>query len=160
MSRSWYEMLQEFHKACGTNDPTRPSIPDVPKKALRMKLIEEEYEELMGNNDFPPQIGALEEDNLENIAKELCDLIYVLIGCGLAYGINMDKAFAEVHKSNMTKFPKNGEPLNRRPDGKVMKPSTYKPADMGKVIWDYEDDTSSEHYPSSNIFGNGPINIA
>lgn len=128
---NWVHMLKEFHKACETEDPIKPTIPPQEKIELRRKLIKEEYTELCG--DEITEIGAMDTTDLEEIAKELCDLIYVVIGTALAYGIDLDRAFCEVHRSNMTKFP-NGRVI-RRADGKILKPETYEFPNMG-VIWD------------------------
>lgn len=143
--KTWQDMLKDFHEAChhvidervdDYIEPNEPTIPPCSVHELRRKLINEEYIELMGSRNEAGDIvirGALDDTDIEHIAKELCDLIYVCIGTGLAYGIDMDKAFAEVHRSNMTKFPVDGK-IKRRPDGKIIKPDCYEPADMS-IIW-------------------------
>jgi predicted HAD superfamily Cof-like phosphohydrolase len=44
---------------------------------------------------------------------------------GLVYGLDLDKCFQEIHKSNMSKLDMNGRPIYRE-DGKVMKGPDYR----------------------------------
>ncbi len=61
---------------------------------LRLKLIEEEFNELK---------EAFQKKNFIEVADALSDILYVVYGAGHAFGINLDKTFEEVHQSNMTK---------------------------------------------------------
>jgi len=92
------DMVREFHVKYGhlvNSSPTTTISPVV--KDLRLKLINEEYIELIEK--------GLEKDNLVEIADGIADLVYVLIGTALSYGIPFDRVFREVHRSNMTKTP-------------------------------------------------------
>jgi NTP pyrophosphatase (non-canonical NTP hydrolase) len=62
--------------------------------ALRLRLIDEEFNEVVEaiNWGDPPQI-----------AKELADLLYVVHGTAVAFGIPLDEVFRIVHDSNMSK---------------------------------------------------------
>jgi len=53
-------------------------MPGDDRKALRFKLIKEEVAEVE---------EAFEEGNLENLAKELIDLLYVIDGCAIECGL-------------------------------------------------------------------------
>jgi len=71
---------------------------------LCMKLIREEVRELedaVKNKDFIETVDAL------------ADILYVIYGMGSRIGINMDEAFALVHKSNMSKLCKTEEIAQR-----------------------------------------------
>lgn len=140
-----FEMVREFHNTFDVKTATDdiPEVPDKETLQLRWALIEEEYNEArsefvdlyQGCYGLSPTYT--EEDKkvaLAKIGKEMADLIYVLHGAGLAFGINMDDVFYEVHKSNMTKLPPDGIVL-RREDGKVIKPPTYTPADVYQVLF-------------------------
>lgn len=114
-------MVREFHKEFGlliNNNPT--IIPDSVVQ-LRERLIKEELDELV--------IAALSEPNLVDIADALADLLYVVLGTAVSFGIDIEPVFAEVHRSNMTK--KGG---HLRSDGKWIKPDTYSPADLISII--------------------------
>ena len=97
-----------------------PSIPDEPTTILRKRLIQEEFEELQ---------EAMDEKNLASIAKELADLLYVVYGTAVSLGIDMEPVFREVHRSNMSKV--GGY---KREDGKWVKPATYSPAALDKIL--------------------------
>ena len=59
------------------------------------------------------------------LTKELSDLLYVVYGTALAFGLPLDPAFNRVHESNMSKLV-DGKPLYRE-DGKVLKGPNYQP---------------------------------
>jgi dCMP deaminase len=91
-------MVREFMVKFGQYTSSAPTtdIPDVIKN-LRAKLITEEAQELF--------VG-MASNNLVEIADGAADLIYVVVGTCIAYGIPIDKILAEVHRSNMTKTAK------------------------------------------------------
>lgn len=76
--------------------------------------------------------------------RELNKLISLLVDIGVNYGYKLQEAFAEVHRSNMTKLwetppkaeagliikPKGGLFLVKRKDGKVVKPPTFVPPNL------------------------------
>ncbi|MDT7042425.1 MazG nucleotide pyrophosphohydrolase domain-containing protein [Candidatus Nitronereus thalassa] len=114
------QMVLEFHKEFEIHISDIPTVPDEKTKALRIRLIQEEFDELK---------GALEEKNLPDIAKELADLLYVVYGTAVSYGIDMEPVFREVQRSNMSKV--GGY---KRDDGKWVKPATYSKADIGPIL--------------------------
>jgi predicted HAD superfamily Cof-like phosphohydrolase len=125
-----FERVKEFHKVFGrTPDPETPTAPTRSVLNLRWNLITEEYNEV--KEEFYPESGPVE---LPKVAKELCDLLYVVYGTGAQFGIDLDKCFAEVHRSNMSKLDKDGKVI-RREDGKVLKSDLYTPPDMNKVLY-------------------------
>lgn len=90
------QMVLEFHEKYGYLISSKPTTGiSVAVKQLRMKLIQEEMEELITK--------GIEKNNLEEIADGLADLVYVAIGTSISYGIPFDRVFQEVHRSNMTK---------------------------------------------------------
>ena len=114
------EFMQKFKQEVRSN----PSFPDENIIKLRINLIKEELLELE---------EALNEKNIEETADALTDILYVTYGAGHAFGIDLDKCFDEVQKSNMSKLNKFGNPTYNN-QGKVMKgPSYFKP-DFKKIL--------------------------
>ena len=66
----------------------------------------------------------MEAKNLKEIADALTDILYVTYGAGHAYGIDLDKCFSEVQRSNMSKLGEDGKPIHNE-KGKVMKGPKY-----------------------------------
>jgi NTP pyrophosphatase (non-canonical NTP hydrolase) len=95
------------------------------KKSLRIKLIREEYKELISAID--------QKKNKDYILKELCDLVYVCIGFADTYGWDFDIAFNRVHNSNMSKLDEDGTPIYRR-DGKILKSKLYKEPNLQDLV--------------------------
>jgi predicted HAD superfamily Cof-like phosphohydrolase len=133
MNRTQQQVL-EFHRAGGHVVNERPTVIDLPTLELRVKLIEEEVIELF---------DAMGEENLEAIAKELADLLYVVYGTAISYGLDMEPISDEVHRSNMTKFSavgayaetcdESGKSI-RNMLGKTLKPPGYEPANLAPII--------------------------
>ena len=91
---------------------------------LRYDLINEELDELK---------VALKNRDLLEVADALTDILYVTYGAGHAFGINLDKCFDEVQKSNMSKLDINGQPIFND-NGKVMKGPNYFKPNLKKFI--------------------------
>ena len=103
---------------------SKPSFPDENIIKLRINLIKEELLELE---------EALNEKNLEETADALTDILYVTYGAGHAFGIDLDKCFDEVQKSNMSKLDKFGNPIYNE-QGKVMKGPLYFKPNFKKIL--------------------------
>ena len=80
----------------------KPGFPDGKITSLRYDLIREELEELK---------YAMNKKDLKEVADALTDILYVTYGAGHAFGINLDKCFAEVQSSNMSKLDEDGKPI-------------------------------------------------
>ena len=118
-------MVLEFHRAAGAYVSDEPTL-DVPAEVrdLRLRLISEELDELR---------AALESDDLPGAADALADLLYVVHGAALAFGIPIDEVFAEVHRANLGKLGSSAGAIERE-DGKVLKPDGWKPPDIERVL--------------------------
>lgn len=119
--------VKEFHEKFGIYVSDTLEQPEYPTAMLRGNLIREEAKEV----DL-----AIQNEPLDNIAKELCDLLYVTYGTILTYGLQdkIEECFNEVHRSNMSKLGKNGKPQYRE-DGKLLKGDNYSPANIIRVLY-------------------------
>jgi len=119
-----FELVEDFMLAFGQRVATTPQLVDRAVAELRISLIEEELDELR---------EAVADNDLVGIADALTDILYVTYGAGLAYGIDLDECFLEVHESNMSKLGEDGKPIYRE-DGKVLKGQNYFEPDLGAVL--------------------------
>ena len=87
-------MVEAFHRNFDIVVNPVPTVADGRTRELRVRLIQEEFDELK---------EALASDDLSSIAKEMADLLYVVYGTAVSYGIEMQPVFREVHRSNMSK---------------------------------------------------------
>ena len=76
----------------------------------------------------------LKKKDLKEAADALTDILYVTYGAGHAFGINLDKCFEEVQKSNMSKLGDDGKPIYDE-KGKVMKGPKYFKPDLKKFLY-------------------------
>ena len=108
----------------GQEVKTKPEFPSEKIVKLRYGLIKEELEEFE---------QALKDKNLTEVADSLTDILYVTYGAGVAFGIDLDKCFDEVQRSNMSKLGEDGKPIYND-KGKVMKGPNYFQPDLSKFI--------------------------
>ena len=127
-----FEMVKEFHEKFKV-DVKKSKIYEL--LTLRQHLIEEEFAEV--STEFLIALSDVvrlkEISNEKHLLKELVDLLYVIYGTAVSLGYDIDGAFKEVHRSNLSKLDDNGEPIFRE-DGKVLKSSNYTPADVGDYV--------------------------
>lgn len=123
-----FQKVKEFHEVMGmTVNQWPPSQDEVD---LRLDLILEEENEVC--TEFDDYRAA----DRSKVAKELADLLYVTYGTAVSFGIDIDKVFAEVHKSNMSKL-EDGKPVLRE-DGKVLKGKNYAPPNLEQLEFTFK----------------------
>ena len=119
-----FNSVKKFMEVFGQEVKTKAEFPSEKIADLRYSLIKEELDEFG---------QALKDRDLKEVADALTDILYVTYGAGHAFGVNLDKCFDEVQKSNMSKLGEDGKPIYNEA-GKVMKgPSYFKP-DLSKFI--------------------------
>jgi len=119
-----FEKVKQFMNTFGQEVKDKPEFPNDKIVDLRIKLIEEELQELK---------DAIKENNLIEVADALTDILVVTYGAGIAFGINLDKCFEEVHRSNMSKLSAEGKPIYNE-YGKVMKGPNYSKPNLKQFI--------------------------
>jgi predicted HAD superfamily Cof-like phosphohydrolase len=119
-----YEKVRQFMVAMGQEVQSFPRFPDVNTAIMRWNLIHEEMREFD---------KAFSDGDIVELADSLSDLLYVVYGCGLAFGIPLDKCFDEVHRSNLSKIGPDGK-VTFRSDGKVLKPPSYRPPNLEQFL--------------------------
>ena len=110
-----FDDVKTFMQTFGQEVKIKTELPEEKIVKLRYHLIKEELNELQ---------NAIKTKDLKEIADALTDILYVTYGAGHAYGIDLDKCFKEVQKSNMSKLGEDGKPIYNK-KGKVMKGSKY-----------------------------------
>ena len=111
-------------KTFGQEVKTTPSLSSERINNLRISLINEELEEFK---------VAIKNNDLKEAIDALTDILYVTYGAGHAFGVNLDKCFDEVQRSNMSKLGDNKKPIYNE-HGKVMKGPNYFKPNLSKFI--------------------------
>lgn len=123
-SMSNQQKVKEFQKAFNSNIGITSALPDSSERELRIKLLKEEFEEYIdGENN----------NDLVEIADALGDMLYIIYGTAVSYGIPLEEIFDEIHRSNMSKLGEDGNPIFRE-DGKVLKSSNYSPPNIKEIL--------------------------
>ncbi len=119
-----FEKVGLFMKTFNQEIKNTPSFSTEKINNLRISLIDEELNELK---------DAMKNKDLKEVVDALTDILYVTYGAGHAFGVNLDKCFDEVQKSNMSKLGDNGKPIYNE-HGKVMKGPNYFKPDLSKFL--------------------------
>jgi len=119
-----FEKVGLFMKTFGQEVKIKASLSTEKINELRISLVNEELEEFK---------EAIKNNDLKEVADALTDILYVTYGAGHAFGINLDKCFEEVQKSNMSKLSEDGKPIYNDA-GKVMKGPKYFKPDLNKFL--------------------------
>ena len=89
---------------------------------LYFKLIQEEYEEFLHAHDKVEELDAC------------MDMIWVILGYCHMKGYNVEGAWNEVARSNLSKIDPTTGKVIKREDGKVLKPEGWKPPELGGYV--------------------------
>ena len=119
-----FEKVGLFMSTFGQEVKKKSELSSEKINSLRLSLIQEELDEL--------NTAIIEKDILE-VADALTDLLYVVYGAGHSWGIDLDKCFKEVQRSNMSKLGIDGKPIYNE-HGKVMKGPNYSKPNLKKFI--------------------------
>lgn len=89
-------LVREFHNKFGVPVLSTPSLISRDRSFFRYRLMRDEVEEYL---------RAVRSRSLEDVAKELSDILYTVYGTVLEHGLQdkISQIFAEVHSSNMSK---------------------------------------------------------
>lgn len=113
--------VKEFHAKHHLTWNDEPTLVAGEIREERTRLLQGEANELA---------EAMRGGSMEDIAKELGDVLYVLFGTAGTLGLadRMAAIFDEVHRSNMSKD------YSGTPDSRVVKGPSYRPANIKKVL--------------------------
>jgi predicted HAD superfamily Cof-like phosphohydrolase len=112
------KLVKEFHDKFHVPALKKPSLIPEDRSELRFNLMKEEIEEY---------IEGVKDGDIENIAKELVDILYTTYGTILEHGLQdkLDAVFEEVHRSQMSKDYSQY---------KMVKGENYTEADVKKIF--------------------------
>ena len=121
------EDLEWFQKKFNSTYNETPSLLEEEDYILWYKLLKEENEE---------SLEACVNDDKVEILDALTDQLYIVLGSIVSHGMQhiIEKAFSEVHNSNLSKLDNNGKPLingeddvwdESRPKGKILKSQNF-----------------------------------
>ena len=119
-----FDDVRHFMEVYGQEVKTKSSFPNEKIIQLRYDLIKEELDELS---------VAIRNKDIVEVADALTDLLYVVYGAGHSFGIDLDKCFEEVQRSNMSKLGEDGKPIYNE-NGKVMKGPNYSKPNLKQFI--------------------------
>ena len=119
--------LSKFQRAFNSTYNTSPTLLNEEDYVLRFKLLQEENEEYL---------EACRNNDKVEILDALTDQLYIVLGSIVSHGMQhvIEKAFSEVHNSNLSKLDDEGLPIingengvwdESRPKGKILKSKNF-----------------------------------
>lgn len=149
--------IEDFMRRCDQVVATYPQQPEEDIVTLRIRLMVEEllgkieppvehirseddhrYMRLLIENKSDELIACMIKGDLVGVADGLADVLYVVIGTAVAYGIDIQEVFDEVHRSNLSKTvwdeAQQRYTIEKDEFGKGIKPETYSPAELEPII--------------------------
>lgn len=122
-----FDLIKEFHQRF---DPQNEAEPIAELLTRRVQYMFEEFKEtgeaaeayLLAQDTDPATLRATKA----NLVKELIDVLQVTYGFLHLMNVDANAAFAEVHRSNMSKNP--------NPGGKAVKGPGYTVAQMERFV--------------------------
>jgi len=114
--------IKAFQKAFECNVLPVPTMPAKEIQELRVKLLQEELDELKQAN---------QDNDIVEVGDALTDILYILLGTACEYGLidKMEDMWDLVHKNNMAKLWSDGL-VHKREDGKVIKPEGFEKVEL------------------------------
>lgn len=113
-----FKDIDTFATACD-----QPASPENYK--MYLSLIDEEYDELLD--------AVLANDKVEQL-DALVDILVVTMGAIRAAGWDSEAAWKEVMNTNFAKIDDKTGKVNKREDGKVLKPEGWKAPELSQFI--------------------------
>jgi phosphoribosyl-ATP pyrophosphohydrolase len=123
MSKVFSDVHVFMHSAGQTIPPFNANRSD--QSDLYMKLIQEEYTELM-------DAEAVSDD--AEICDACFDLMWVIVGYMKSRGWDCEEIWDEGAQSNLSKIDPVTLKVKKREDGKILKPEGWKPPDFAKFV--------------------------
>lgn len=114
--------VQDFHRKHGFPIGAEPGL-NPKNDMVRVHLIAEELAELA---------LAIGERNKVKMADAIGDLLYVVLGAAVTYGIPAGAIFDEIHASNMTKDVRDPNDTRLRNKG-----ASYRPPDLESILREF-----------------------
>jgi predicted HAD superfamily Cof-like phosphohydrolase len=112
---------EKFMRAC---DQTVGELNEAQYK-LYLNLMEEEWKEL--------QLALDRKDRIEQL-DALLDFIVVTTGAIHSAGMDGERGWKEVMRTNFAKIDKETGKVRKREDGKVLKPQGWTPPDLESFV--------------------------
>ena len=120
--------VEQFHRTYKAYIQNIPGFPSEEIRKLRIDLLSEEFNEYK---------DAEISNNFVEACDALGDMLYIIYGTCVSYGIPIDEIFNEIHRSNMSKLGKDGKPIYRE-DGKVLKGPDYFKPNIASIIENFK----------------------
>jgi predicted HAD superfamily Cof-like phosphohydrolase len=111
----------KFMNACGQTVGER----NQDQFDLYLKLIQEEVSELQ---------TAVDQNDLVEQLDALIDIMVVTVGAVQSLGVDGEGAWKEVMSTNFAKIDSLTGRVRKREDGKVLKPTGWRPPELSKYI--------------------------
>ena len=120
-----FKDVETFLNAVGQNPPTEVTDRETATSSLYKRLIREEVEEFW-------EAEAVSDDT--EMLDACFDMIWVIVGYARSRGWDLDAAWVEGAKSNLSKIDPETGLVRRRDDGKILKPEGWQEPNFKQFV--------------------------
>lgn len=120
-----FKDVETFLNAVGQNPPTEVTDRETATSSLYKRLIREEVEEFW-------EAEAVSDDT--EMLDACFDMIWVIVGYARSRGWDLDAAWVEGAKSNLSKIDPETGLVRRREDGKILKPEGWQEPNFKQFV--------------------------
>lgn len=104
----------------------------------QIELYQELIREEVVKELFPAiqkwQESPLDKELIREVLDGIGDVLVVVEGLALSFGLPADVIKTAIDQSNLTKIPVAGSKVEKREDGKILKPDSFKLPDLDYLI--------------------------
>ena len=120
-----FKDVETFLNAVGQNPPTEVTDRETATSSMYKRLIREEVEEFW-------EAEAVSDDT--EMLDACFDMIWVIVGYARSRGWDLDAAWVEGAKSNLSKIDPETGLVRRREDGKILKPEGWQEPNFKQFV--------------------------
>jgi predicted HAD superfamily Cof-like phosphohydrolase len=120
--------VAEYYRACETPVKHVPAFPADGRMKICVGVVDR-----MVNTEL---MGAIEHRDMVEVAENVANSIYALIGVALEFGVPLPVVWHRVHTAYMLKVDPLTHRVNRNDDGTVAKAENWQPPDIRGALVD------------------------
>ncbi|MGO2600835.1 MAG: nucleoside triphosphate pyrophosphohydrolase family protein [Brevibacterium aurantiacum] len=119
--------VELWHKQAGHPAPRSPEIGTIEHAEFRTEMLIEE-----GVTEY---LEAVRSGSIVDLADSLADTLWIILGTAVGHGVDVQSLFAEISRSNFSKFDADGNPVPHPTiPGKIGKSELYHSPNLGPIL--------------------------
>ena len=120
----------KFMTACGqTVNKVNFKQIELYQELIREEVVKELFPALQNWTENP-----LNKEALTEVLDGIGDVLVVVEGLALSFGLDPEELKRRIDLSNLTKIPEKNSKVTKRDDGKILKPASFKLPELDDLV--------------------------